>query len=143
MRYADTDQMGVVHHARWLEYFECGRSAWLRARGLNYAELEAAGTLLVVARLQVHYHRPARYDEVLQIETRLAEARGASVAFRYRAWRQRTLLAEASTLLVAVDRTGRPRRLPAALRELLAAEQATPAGRGPAGEAGQDGRAAG
>src|SRR5262245_1524492 len=69
VRYAETDQMGFLHHANYLVYFELGRVELLRSRGLNYKEIEAQGFFLVIAKAHVHYHRPAHYDDLLVLRT--------------------------------------------------------------------------
>ena len=71
VRYAEVDQMGVVHHSRYLEYFEMGRTELLRSTGVSYAQLEADGVLLVVVKASVNYSAPARYDDVLVLTTTL------------------------------------------------------------------------
>lgn len=120
VRYAETDQMGVAHHAAYVAWLEEARIAWLRARGVSYRELEAGGLLLPVVELAIAYHRPARFDDVLHLRTR-PELRGpARIAFRTRVLRGEELLAEATVTVAAVDARGRPQRLPPALRALLA-----------------------
>jgi acyl-CoA thioester hydrolase len=122
VRYAETDQMGVAWHGNYFAWFEVGRTDLLRGRGLSYRELEATGVRLPVLEARASYHRPARYDDVLEIHTRVESRTGARLAFAYEVRREGTaeLLAEGFTNHVAVDDRGRPRRLPAALRELLA-----------------------
>ncbi len=121
VRYADTDQMGIVHHARYLEYFEQGRSDWLRASGMSYAEIEARGVFFAVTEASIRYRRPAHYDELLTVRTRLLGLRRASLLLGYELWRGQTLLAEGHTRLAATDRRRRPIRLPAELAQRLAA----------------------
>ena len=69
VRYAETDQMGLLHHANYLVYFEQGRTELLRSRGLSYRDLEDRGYLLVLTKVEVRYHRPARYDDLLTLRT--------------------------------------------------------------------------
>ncbi len=114
VRYGETDQMGCVYHARYLDYFEVGRTELLRSRGLTYRELEAQGILLPVVEATVRYHEPARYDDLLTLRTAVVKVGGASSDFRYELLRERALRAEGTTRLACLDRaTGRPRRLPA------------------------------
>ncbi len=122
--YGDTDTMGVVYYANYLRFFELGRNEYLRARGLTYREVEAGGLMLPVAEARCRYLKPARYDDLLTVETRVTRARGARVVFAY-ALRDEEgdLLAEGETEHAAVGAGGRPRRLPAELLETLAAEE--------------------
>lgn len=121
VRYAETDQMGVAHHASYLVWFEAGRTEFIRARGRSYAQVEQGGWLLVVVEACCRYRRPARYDEVLIVRTGLRDLRPATLSFGYQVIRHADgeLLAEGYTVHAAVDRTGRPRRIPDDIREQL------------------------
>lgn len=121
VRYAETDQMGVAWHGQYFAWFEVGRTDLLRERGCTYRELEADGLRLPVIDAAARYLRPARYDDVLEVRTRLARLGGARVEFDYEVRRQgeEPLLATGSTAHAAVDPDGRPRRLPAELRRRL------------------------
>ena len=116
VRYAETDQIGFLHHANYLIYFELGRIELLRSRGLNYKEIEAQGYFLVIARAQVRYHRPARYDDLLVLRTTVVRATGARIEHRYQLFRDQELVAEGETTLACVDREGRLQRIPEALQ---------------------------
>lgn len=122
VRYAETDQMGVAYHGNYFAWFEVGRTDLLRAKGLTYKDLEAAGVRLPVVETEARFVRPALYDDVLEIRTTLAEARGARLSFRYEVHRPITAdgaLATARTVHAAVRTDGRPTRLPAALTRIL------------------------
>lgn len=121
VRYAETDQMGVAYHGNYFAWFEVGRTDLLRGMGFTYRELEADGLRLPVIEATARFLRPALYDDVLDIRTTVASLGGASVGFDYEVHRDGALepLARARTLHAAVDRDGRPRRLPATLRSLL------------------------
>ena len=121
VRYAETDQMGVAHHASYLVWFEAGRTEFIRSRGRSYAQIEADGWLLVVVEARCRYLRPARYDDVLIVRTRLGPASPATLAFEYEVVRRTDgeVLAKGTTVHAAVDRTGRPRRIPEEIRHLL------------------------
>ena len=121
VRYAETDQMGVAYHGNYFAWFEVGRTDLLRGLGFTYRDLEADGLRLPVIEATARYLRPALYDDVLEIHTELAQVGGASLAFDYKVHRDdsSTPLAEGRTTHAAVDHQGRPRRLPASLRELL------------------------
>ena len=95
VRYAETDAMGVVHHAAYVPWFEVGRVNLLRAAGCPYGDIEARGLLVVLSDLQVRYRSPARFDDEVVIETQLITLKSRQSAFRYRA-----LLAATATILV-------------------------------------------
>ena len=122
VRYAETDQMGVVWHGHYLAWFEVGRTDLLRHQGMTYRELETEGLRLPVIEAELRFLRPARYDDVLEIRTRVREVRGATVRFDYEVHRPGTEgpLATGATAHAAVDVEGRVRRLPETLRRLLA-----------------------
>jgi len=122
VRYAETDQMGVAWHGEYLAWFEVGRTDLLRACGCTYRDLEAQGLRLPVIEVQARFLRPALYDDLLEIRTRLAEVRKVRVTFTYEVRRDGTdgPLATGSTSHAALDREGRPCRLPEDLRRRLA-----------------------
>jgi acyl-CoA thioester hydrolase len=106
VRFCETDLMGIVHHSNYLAYFEAGRVEWLRRRGVTYADWAARGIHLPVVEASVRYRAPARFDDVIGIETRLVELRAASLRFEYRMERLTTpgeLLAEGFTRLACVN----------------------------------------
>ncbi len=112
VRYPECDPMGVAHHAAFPVWFEIGRTELLRQRGGNYRELEAQGIFFAVARLSVHYRRPARYDDQLTLRTTITGTGRASLDHAYELYRGNELLATATTTIVCLDRDGRPRGLP-------------------------------
>ena len=116
VRYAETDQMGFVHHANYLVYFEMGRVELLRARGMSYRDLEAEGYLLVVVKAHVRYFKPARYDDLLRLRTEVTRVTSARIDHRYQLFRDGELLAEGETTLACVDRDGNVQRIPEVLR---------------------------
>jgi acyl-CoA thioester hydrolase len=116
VRYAETDRMGLLHHANYLVYFEQARAELLRSRGLTYRDLEDQGFLLVIAKLEVRYKRPARYDDLLTVRTYVVRTTAVRIDHRYEVLRDGELLAEATTTLACVDRNGRPQALPEVLR---------------------------
>lgn len=122
VRYAETDQMGVAYHASYFVWFEVGRCDLLRARGSTYRELEARDVLLPVIEAHCAFRSPARYDDELEIATTGALLSAARVEFRYEVARRadRALLATGRTVHAAVNGRGRPRRLPADVRAVLA-----------------------
>ncbi|HLA90719.1 MAG TPA: thioesterase family protein [Gemmatimonadaceae bacterium] len=123
MRYAETDQMGVVYHANYLIWCEIGRTDFIRQHGVSYAELEEQGVLLAVSEATLRLHAAARYDELVRVETTLAEVKSRQVTFDYRITRAGTgeRIATARTALVSLAPGGRPAALPAEVRERLEA----------------------
>ncbi|MCI0685603.1 MAG: acyl-CoA thioesterase [Gemmataceae bacterium] len=116
VRYAETDRMGLLHHANYLVYFEQGRTELLRSQGLAYKDLEDQGYLLVLTRAQVRYRKPARYDDLLTLRTIVERASSAKIEHRYELLCDGQLLAEGETTLGCIDRDGRPQMLPEVLR---------------------------
>lgn len=117
VRYIETDRMGLLHHAHYLTYFELGRIELLRSRGLSYKDLEDQGYLLVLARAEVRYRAPARYDELLTLRTSVVRTTAVRLDHRYELLRDGQLVAEGTTTLACVDRAGKLQPLPAVLRE--------------------------
>ncbi|GAB2722939.1 acyl-CoA thioesterase [Paenibacillus thermoaerophilus] len=87
VRYQETDQMGVVYHANYLNWMEIGRTEWIRAEGLPYRRLEERGLLLPVVDLQVSYRHPARYDDIVEVHTRVTGYSRVKLEFEYEIWR--------------------------------------------------------
>jgi acyl-CoA thioester hydrolase len=126
VRYAETDQMGVVYHANYLVWCEVGRTELIRQMaGMSYAALEQAGVMLAVADASIRYHGAARYDDMVRVRTTLTDARSRSVTFEYLITNGETgeRLASARTVLVSLDASGRPTVLPEHLRRKLGEEQ--------------------
>jgi len=121
VRYGDTDQMGWVYYANYLRWFEIGRAEMLRSLGRTYREVEESGVWLPVLEAQCRYHEGARYDDLVAIESAVAELRKASVVFSYRVVRAAdgVLLATGMTRHCFLGRDGKPVRAPDALREKL------------------------
>ena len=121
MRYSETDQMGVVYHAEYLVWCEVGRTDYIRSLGLPYAELERRGTALAVAEASIRYHSPARYDDLIRVETSLVEVRSRAITFDYLIRNGDTgdRLATARTLLVSLDSSGKPVPMPPDVRALM------------------------
>lgn len=113
VRYAETDQMGLLHHANYLVYFEQARTELLRAGGRTYKDMEAEGFFLVVARLEVKYKLPAHYDDVLTIRTTVTRQSPVRIEHKYEVLRDGALLAEGFSTLACVDRAGKLCAMPA------------------------------
>jgi len=112
--YADTDMMGVVYHANYLKWFEIGRSELLREIGIIYADLELSGYKLPVTRVECHYLSPAKYDDLVVIETEISTIKRASLRFDYTIHdeKKERILAEGFTLHPFVNRDGKIVRIP-------------------------------
>ena len=126
VRYAETDQMGIVYYANYLVWFELGRVELLRSLGLAYSQLEREHEcILPVVEAKCRYRSPARYDDVIQIETRPALLRGSVLKFAYRILRKAhdggepALLAEGETVHVVCDDQLQRKALPAHYAEAL------------------------
>lgn len=117
--YEDTDFSGLVYHASYLRFLERGRTEWLRALGVNQSDAHAAEALAFVVRhMEIDFARPAKMDDILQVETRLKELGGASLTLSQRILRGDTALIMAD-VKIAVVQNGAPKRLPLSLRAIL------------------------
>ncbi len=121
VRYAETDQMGVVYHTNYLIWCEVGRTDFIRARWMSYADMERAGVGLAVSELTARFHGAARYDDLIRVRTTLAEVRSRGITFDYVITRAAsgTRLVTARTALVAIDPKGHPCSLPQNVRALF------------------------
>ena len=121
VRYAETDQMGYCYYGNYASYFEVARVEALRDRGVRYKEMEAYGVLLPVKKFEIAYHQPAKYDDLLEIRTRIVQLEGVRIAFEYKTYNELgVLLNEAYTLLVFLSaQTQKPIAIPAAILEQL------------------------
>lgn len=127
VRYAETDAMGVAHHAAYLIWLEAARVEWIRHLGFPFAEVEASGYRQAVREIRLHYRRPARFDQLLVLRVALVEAHGPRITFGYRlfdsaewegapgAEAEPAPLSVGTTELVWITPAGRPTRLPASL----------------------------
>ena len=116
--YGDTDRMGVVYYANYLRFFEAGRNEYLRACGTRYRDLETeAGVMFPVVEANVRYKHPARYDDLIRVETCVTELKRASLRFDYRVVRSEDerLLVEGHTVHACIDSAYKPTKLPEAI----------------------------
>ena len=121
VRYAETDQMGIVYYANYLVWFEVGRTDLLRRSGWSYREMEQDGVSLPVIESHCAYRQPARYDDELEVRTTGSVVSPVRVRFDYEVVRaaDSAVLVTGFTVHATLDRTGRPCRLPARARELF------------------------
>jgi acyl-CoA thioester hydrolase len=122
VRYAETDQMGVVYHSNFFIWFEIGRVELFRELGVVYKDMEETDDcFIVVGECKCRFKRPARYDDLLRVRTRIAEAGSRKITFEYEIVSNASgeLLATGETVHVICDRQGRPKSLPEAYRKLF------------------------
>lgn len=114
VRYGETDQMGVVYHGNYAQYFEMGRTEWLRKFGFTYKQMEADGIMLPVISLSIKYEKPARYDDLLKVRTKVVKLPAARIEFEYEILNEAgELLTIGTSDLVFIDTAkNRPTRCP-------------------------------
>ena len=112
VRYPECDPMGYLHHSIFLQYFEMGRVELLRSLGHSYADLERDGVFFVVAKVEVKYKAPARYDDELALTTKIVRQTHVKIEHAYELKRGETLIAEAQTTIACVGRDGQIRQIP-------------------------------
>ena len=121
VRYAETDQMAVVYHGNYAQYFEMGRVEWLRNLGLSYKWMEQNGIMLPVVSLTMNYKKPARYDDLIRVKTIFKSQTSVKIEFDYEIFNEKDeLLTTGTSMLVFVDmKTGRPTLPPKYVSEKL------------------------
>lgn len=122
VRYAETDKMGVVYHANYFVWFEVGRTDLLRSLGWTYREMEEDGVSLPVIEAHCQYHRSAKYDDELEVRAEGRMLSPVRMEFTYQVVRREDMAVAASgrTVHAAVDRAGKPCRLPDRIRQVFA-----------------------
>ncbi len=121
VRYSETDQMRVVYHGNYAQYFEIGRVEWLRNKGISYKWMEENGIMLPVVSLTMNYKKSARYDEVLTLKTILKNRTTVKIEFDYELYNEKDeLLTTGNSILVFVDmKTGKPVAPPQYILDIL------------------------
>ena len=119
--YGDTDAMGIVYHTNYIRWFEIGRTELFRNIGILYTEVESAGYNLPVTQVYCHYHKPARFDDIVTVETGIEYVKRASLKFTYSIWNEgcKTILTEGYTVHACTDRNGQIVRMPAEMADKL------------------------
>src|SRR5215831_250080 len=120
VRYAETDQMGIAHHGNHFTWFEVGRVEWCRQHGFEYRQMEIEDdSFIVVAEVHCRYKKPARFDDLLVVRTRVADATRRTVAFEYDIVHKTSgdVIASGKTVHVICDRQGRPKSMPEKYRK--------------------------
>ncbi len=116
VRYAETDRMGLLHHANYFVYFELARTEMLRTKGFSYKDVEDSGHFLVVVEIGCKFKKPAYYDELLIIRTSVLRVTHVKIEHEYQVVRDGQVLALGRSTLACVDKDGRPQALPESLR---------------------------
>ena len=121
VRYAETDQMGVVYHGNYAQYLEIARIEWLAALGISYKKMEEEGVMLPVYELNLRFKKSAKFDDVLRIETKLSKIPGVRIEFTYEIFNQHDeLLTQAGTTLIFMNiEQNRPIKCPQYILDLL------------------------
>ena len=117
VRYPEVDAMGYLHHSRFLQYFEMGRIELLRATGHGYGDLERDGIFFVVVKAECRYKAPAKYDDEIQLTTRITRMTQVRLDHAYEMRRGSTLLAEGNRTIACVGKDGRLQEIPEYLRK--------------------------
>ena len=117
--YEDTDLAGIVYYANYLRFIERARSEMVREAGIDQTAMKAAGLVFAVRRVEADYLSPARYDDQIEVRTRLTDVKGASFVMPQEVWRDDTLLFRATVTVVVLNAEGRAARLPADIRAKL------------------------
>ena len=114
VRYADTDQMSVAHHANYLVWFEVGRTEFCRARGFTYKQMEDAGIILMVLDVDVHFRGKAKYDDLLIIRTRIDSIKSRTISFEYQILKKESkkLIVYGKSRHISLNKKGEPRKIP-------------------------------
>ena len=119
VRYADTDQMGIVYYGTYPTYFEIARSEYMREKGFTYREFEEQGYHLVVVELGARYHNSATYDDLITVKTGITELKSRGLTFHYRIYRGDLLLVEGETKHLCITSDRKPSVIPERLMHIL------------------------
>lgn len=121
VRYGETDQMGVVYHGNYAQYFEIGRTEWLRKMGFSYRQMEEEGIMLPVISLSINYKKSACYDDLIKVKTKLVKKPTAKIEFDYEILNENDeILTTGNSVLVFMDiHKNRPTRCPGYILDQL------------------------
>lgn len=118
VRYEDADPMGYLHHSKYFTYFEVGRMELFRAAGGNYRELEDSGVFAVVVNAECKFQKPARFDDLLTVQTRLAKFTMVKIQYEYNLLREQEQLAKGLVTVALIDRNGEVQKVPKWMEDL-------------------------
>jgi len=123
--YADTDALGIVYHTNYIKWFEIGRGELLRELGIPYSQIENMGYNLPLTEVNCHYLYPARYDQIVLIETQIIFVKGASIKFRFLIWdeKQEKTLVEGESVHACLNKQGKIVRIPREITEKIDPER--------------------
>jgi acyl-CoA thioester hydrolase len=121
--YADIDKMGIVYHANYLRWFEAGRGSYMRKRGRPYSETEKEGIQLPLIEANISYYKPAKYEQIIEIKTWVKQIGTVQLEFNYEITCQNELLVKGFTRHAAINKQGRPVRIPANVVEALLSKE--------------------
>ena len=122
VRYAETDMMGIVHHASYLPWLEIARGNLLKERGISYAMLEESGILLPVVEIKMNYRRPATYDDIVTINSIIKERPFAKIRVEYELQKDDRIIANGYSIHAFMNQSGHPIKAPRFIKETLAKE---------------------
>ena len=118
VRYQETDNMGVVYYANYFVWFEIARTEYLRSQGISYRALEGKGMYLMVVSASCQYKYPARYDDLIRIQSWISNLKNSSLTFEYKLFLGERLIATGESVHVFTDQASKPMRIPKELRDL-------------------------
>jgi acyl-CoA thioester hydrolase len=116
--YEDTDAAGVVYYANYLKYLERARTEFLLEKGIDVAEYHTKGCLFAVVDVDIHYKRPAKLGEIIEVTTDIIDMTHATISIKHRIVRDNNLLVEANIRLACLDPNGKPRRIPDEMKQI-------------------------
>lgn len=122
VRYAETDMMGIVHHASYLPWLEIARGNLLKERGISYAKLEESGILLPVVEIKMNYRRPATYDDIVTINSVIKDRPFAKIRVDYELQKEDQIIADGYSIHAFMNQSGQPIKAPIFIKETLAKE---------------------
>ena len=122
VRYAETDMMGIAHHASYLPWLEIARGNLLKERGISYAKLEESGIMLPVVEIKMNYRRPATYDDIVTINSVIKERPFAKIQIDYELQKEDQIIADGYSVHAFINQSGQPIKAPRIIKETLAKE---------------------
>jgi len=119
VRYADTDRMGIVYYGTYPQYFEIGRSEFMRDKGFTYRQFEEMGYHLVVTGIDIKYYNAATYDDLLHVRTSISDVKSRGLTFHYEIFKDGVIIVEGHTKHICVDGGRKPVRIPSDVLEIF------------------------
>ncbi len=117
--YEDTDAGGIVYYANYLKYLERARTEFLIEKGIDVAEYHDKGYLFPVFHVDIHYKRPARLGEIIEVTSEVIEMTNVTITLRHQIFRNKILLVEANVSVACIDKDGKPKRLPESFKNIM------------------------